>query len=156
MKKKLWIAAGIALLVVALVCVVVLATAPMREEARVQRYYVNQVYFLLVDIAKELETSEPAAPSTELQKLLVALDTNCNDVALTVDDKWYIFSFSFTDVAYNIQQEEYEEWELKELAAYLREVIGRLSDETGTHPRRNVSYDELGMLLVPFAECGRR
>ncbi len=150
MNKKLWIAAGIALLVVALVCVVVLATAPMREEARARNYYVNQIYCLLVDLAKELETCDPAEPSLTLQNLVVALDTTCEDVTLTSDSKWFIFDSCFTSLESNIDPWVYQKSDLEQMAADLREMLQQLSDRTGTQPRRNVSYDELGMLLVCF------
>ncbi len=149
MKKKSWIAAGIMLLVT-LVCLVVLVAVPMQKEAKVRNYFVNHIYFLLVDTAKELETSEPAAPSTELLMQLAALDTKCADASTTSGVKCYFFEKSFTRLANDIQREAYQKSELEQMAADLRDMIQQLSDKTGIHPRRNVSYKELSNLLEAF------
>lgn len=149
MNKKSWIAAGIMLLVT-LVCLVVLVAVPMQKGARVRNYFADHIYFLLADAAKELETCEPAAPSTELLMYLAALDTKCADASIASGVKCYFFEHSFTRLAYDIQCEAYQKSELTQMAADLREMIQQLSDKTGANPRRNVSYKELGERLDGF------
>lgn len=149
MNKKSWFAAGMMILVT-LICLVMLVAIPMKKEAQVRDYYVNHIYFLLKDTAKELETSEPAAPSIALHKLLIALETKCTDASLASGVTYYPYGKSFSFLSYDIQREAYQEAELKQMAADLREIVAQLSDETGINHRPDVSHKELSKLLSDF------
>lgn len=149
MKNKSWIAAGI-MIFITLICLIMLVVIPMQKESQVRNYYVNHIYFLLQDAAKELETGEPAAASVDLQKCLIALEVKCSDAAMASGGKAFSYGKSFTFLAYDIQREAYQKAELEQMAADLREMIQKLSDKTGINPRPNVSYKKLAELLDGF------
>lgn len=156
MKKKTLITVGVIALA-ALVCLVCLLAIPTVRQARMQEYYVNQIYFLLVDTAQGLDKGESAAGSMALHKNLAALQSKCDGIAMSsgyyfpLDDLYgYLWDEDFWNLSFTIQREAYRPEELKQMAADLREIVAQLSDKTGTSPRRNVSYDELGRLLSDF------
>lgn len=149
LKKRIHIWAFVGLLAIIL-CLSILLAGYMINHQRAKEVFINEVYFLLTDIADGI-SAHASGDGTLLPGLhddLIALDVRCIVQNQRTNGSFqYIRPGIFEVLARNLEECAYSHDALVSLASDLQFAVSELSDESGIAEDGTLTYRELNNIL---------